>query len=58
MPHNNVIPIRTIEEVTRILCDRGEPITRQAVWEAEQRALSKLKARLSDWAADWWDDEK
>jgi len=50
---DNPHPVRTFEEVARILTAQGHPITQRAAWHAERRALQKLRAdpRIRELAA-------
>lgn len=41
---DNPHPVRTFQEVARILTEKGHPITHRAAWHAERRALQKLRA--------------
>lgn len=43
----NMHAVRTIEQVAAILTRRGERITPAGVWTAEQKALEKMRLRLT-----------
>ena len=40
----NPHPVMTLDEVARILTERGYPTTHRAAWHAEHRALQKLRS--------------
>lgn len=46
LEERGVLPLRTHKEISRILTDRGEKISRTGVVMAEQGALEKLRRRL------------
>jgi len=46
--HWTIAPIRTYEEVLRIMEPNDPTLTRGTIWHIEQRALAKLRAALED----------
>ena len=47
---------RTHREIAQIMTARGYPMTPQAVYETEQRALRKLRDALAGWSDQTPDD--
>lgn len=43
----------SLPEVQAILAERGIKISRQRIWQIEERALRKLRERLAEFYADW-----
>lgn len=46
-------PMLSLPEVQAILAERGIKISRQRIWQIEERALRKLRERLAEFYADW-----